>query len=50
MKIKRDDIAEEIRYCWECPKCGQRNEETDDPDSMTDYFCDECNTDFEIEE
>lgn len=40
--MKRSDIFQEIRYCWECPVCGDFNEECDEPDYEYSYVCDGC--------
>jgi rRNA maturation endonuclease Nob1 len=50
MKIKREEITEEVRYVWECPKCSHFNEGCDDPDYMDEIMCEECGEDLEIED
>ncbi len=40
--MKRSEIGEETRYVWECPKCGEFNEECEDPVYEESYMCEYC--------
>jgi uncharacterized protein YbaR (Trm112 family) len=48
MEIKREDISEETRYVWECPKCQHFNESCDDPNYEESMWCEDCNESFDI--
>lgn len=45
------EINEETRYCWECPSCGDYNEECEDlsDDEDSDYHCCGCSKTFNSE-
>lgn len=40
--MKRSEISEEIRYIWDCPKCGYSNEQSENPDYRGDVICESC--------
>ena len=48
--MKRSEISEEIRYVFECPKCGELNEQCEDPEDETTVLCDFCTQEIEIED
>lgn len=48
--MKRSEIGEEIRYVWDCPKCGHFNEQDGDPDDYGCVICEGCGEGFEIED
>lgn len=45
MNINKSDVWEEIRYAFECPKCGEYNEECDISDISK---CDSCGEEIEV--
>jgi hypothetical protein len=48
MELKRDEIGEEVRYCWECPECKDWNESTENPDYEEKVICDYCYETFKL--
>ena len=48
--MKRSDVVEETIYCWECPKCGNFNEMSEDPSNNYELCCDECDHEEELED
>lgn len=41
--------TEEIRYCWQCPKCKEMNESYDDPkDHHNENAVDMCYCGYEV--
>ena len=41
------DVHEVSRYAWECPKCGEWNEQDDSPEYEDCIVCDSCKEEFE---
>ena len=50
MKIKRNEIHEEMIYVWQCPNCKDYNETHDDPQHDNEICCDSCGLTIEIED
>jgi transcription elongation factor Elf1 len=49
MKISYDDISEEQRWVFTCPKCKELAESYDDPTSTDNIECEHCGETFELE-
>lgn len=45
-ELKEVEVSIVERWGWECPECGQFNEEDFNPTCFTEVTCEECSKDF----
>jgi hypothetical protein len=44
--MEKVEYSEETRYVWDCPKCGNCNEECEEPEE--EVICYECYTEYKV--